>query len=117
MHPLIAKTFGGLTPQYYFRQFVFGLVFPVFILLMASNSTQPIKIGMIAFMVVNSILYPYSRFVYESIINFIMGQNVILVNAIFLLFAKLTTILLCWLFAIFIAPIGLAYLYYYHSKV
>jgi hypothetical protein len=24
MHPIIAKTFGGLTPQYYFRQFAFG---------------------------------------------------------------------------------------------
>ena len=26
MQPVLAKTFGGLTPYYYFRHFFFGLV-------------------------------------------------------------------------------------------
>ncbi|HAF1569454.1 TPA: hypothetical protein G8L61_000730 [Salmonella enterica] len=26
------------------------------------------------------------------------------------------TMCLCWIFSIFIAPVGLAYLYYYHSR-
>lgn len=63
MHPVIAKTFGGLSSQYYFRQFLFGLAFPALIYVMSG-----------------------------------------------------VTMLLCWAFAIFIAPIGLAYLYYHHSK-
>lgn len=45
-----------------------------------------------------------------------MGQNVFFINAIIMLVAKFITMVLCWLFAIFIAPIGLAYLYYYHTK-
>lgn len=27
MHPVIAKTFGGLSPSYYVRQFLFELVY------------------------------------------------------------------------------------------
>jgi len=45
-----------------------------------------------------------------------MGENVFYINAILMLFVKATTIILCWVFSIFIAPVGLAYLYYYHSK-
>jgi hypothetical protein len=72
---------------------------------------------MLLMLVVNTLLYPYSRFVYESIMNFIMGQNVFFVNALLMLGVKLMTMLLCWAFAIFVAPIGLAYLYYHHSRV
>lgn len=38
------------------------------------------------------------------------------VNALFLLAIKIITMLICFGFAMFIAPIGLIYLYYYHSK-
>lgn len=38
------------------------------------------------------------------------------VNAFMLLFAKLMTMMLCWFLAVFIAPLGLGYLYYRHSK-
>lgn len=116
MHPVIAKTFGGLSPRYYFRQFAFGLAFPMFIYVMTSKGAHPIQISMILFMVVTTLLYPYSRFVYESIMNFIMGENVFLVNAFLMFVVKLMTMLLCWGFAIFIAPIGVAYLYYHHSR-
>lgn len=116
MHPVIAKTFGGLSPQYYFRQFVFGLIFPAFVVFMTTQSPNPIPVNMIILLVVSTLLYPYSRFVYEGVTSFIMGQNVFWVNAFVLLFAKIMTMMICWAFAIFIAPVGLAYLYYRHSK-
>lgn len=116
MHPVLAKTFGGLTSQYYFRQLAFGLILPAFVYFMTSKGAEPPHVNMIVFMAVSTILYPYSRFVYESIVDFIMGENVFFVNILLMLIVKLTTILLCWTFAIFIAPIGLAYLYYYHSR-
>ena len=116
MHSVIAKTFGGLSPQYYVRHFLFGLVFPAFIYFMTTRSSHPIAIGMILLLVVNTLLYPYARFVYEGIMNFIMGDNVFLVNAVLMIFVKLLMMLLCWCFALFIAPAGLGYLYYRHSK-
>jgi hypothetical protein len=41
---------------------------------------------------------------------------VFLTNALLLLFVKLVTMAICWSLAIFIAPVGLAYLYCHHSK-
>ncbi|MGO5000239.1 hypothetical protein [Oceanisphaera sp. W20_SRM_FM3] len=117
MHPIIAKTLGGLSKAYYARQFAFGLIFPAMIILMESNTETGVSAGTIAFTVISSLLYPYSRFVYESIIDFVMGNNVFFVNAIMMLLVKLITMMVCWVFAIFIAPIGLLYLYYRHSQL
>jgi hypothetical protein len=116
MHPVIAKTFGGLSPQYYVRQFLFALIFPVCIYFITNRGAHSAPVDMIALLVVNTLLYPYSRFVYEGVMGFIVGQNVFWVNVFFMLFMKLVTMALCWSCAIFIAPIGLAYLYYHHSK-
>jgi len=116
MHPIIAKTFGGLSTQYYFRQFFFGALFFALIFFAMSKSPHPIQISLVILLAINTLLYPYSRFVYESVVGFIMGDNVFFVNAIFMIVMKIFTMMLCWSFAIFIAPIGLAYLYYHHSK-
>jgi hypothetical protein len=51
-----------------------------------------------------------------SLVGFLLGETVFVVNAVFLLFWKLLTMTVCWSAAVFIAPIGLAYLYYHHSK-
>ncbi len=73
-------------------------------------------LNMLFFIVLNTLLYPYYRFVYERIVGFILGENVFLVNAIFMLIVKLFTMMICWMFAVFVAPVGLAYLYYQNSK-
>jgi hypothetical protein len=116
MHPVFSKTFGGLSPAYYFRQFFFGFVIGAVVIYLATRSPHSVPISTVALLVVNTLLYPYARFVYESIMNFILGQNTFYLNAIVLLFFKLLTMALCWSFAIFIAPVGLAYLYLHHSK-
>lgn len=116
MKEIIKKTFGGLTTQYYFRNLFFGLIITAFILYMEINANRPTEWLFYLFILLSTFLYPYSRFVYENIVNFVMGQNTFFVNAFLLIFVKFITIMICWFFAIFIAPMGLAYLYYYHSK-
>lgn len=108
------KTFGGLSREYYFREFVFGLIFAgMFLYLFFSKG---ITLGEIFMVVISQILYPYARFVYHSVMGFIFGNNMFLVNALVMLALKFFMMLMCWGFAIFIAPIGLLYLYYHHSK-
>ena len=102
--------------QYYLRQFFFSLAIAAFIFFMSMQGGRSMPIGMLVFTIINTFLYPYSRFVYESIIGFVMGENVFFVNAIFMLIIKFLTMGMCWVFAIFVAPIGFAYLYYHHSK-
>lgn len=72
-------------------------------------------IGVILTAILSQILYPYSRFVYHSITDFIFGNNMFIVNAFLMLILKFL-MMICWFFAIFIAPIGLLYLYYHHTK-
>lgn len=116
MHPIIAKTFGGLSKPYYFRHFVFGLALAALCGFVLTRGPNGIQFSMIAILAVNAFLYPYARFVYESVVRFIMGENLFILPIFIVLFAKYVTMALCFTFAILIAPIGLAYLYYHHSK-
>lgn len=111
------KTLGGLKASYYIRHFIFGAIISALFIYISMQNLSAMKVGNVILFVINALLYPYARFVYERVISFIMGENVFLINAIVLLLAKVITMCLCWTFSIFIAPIGLAYLYYYHSKV
>ena len=72
---------------------------------------------MLALLTINTVLYPYSRFVYESIVDYVVGDTVILWNGFLFIIAKTVTMFLCWLFSIFVAPIGMVYLYWHHSKI
>lgn len=117
MHPALKKTFGGLSTQYFFRQLFFAVLMAALFIFFGSKSKQPIPLGFYFFIVISTLLYPYSRYVYESIINFILGENIFIVNAIFVLIVKITTMFLCWFLAIFIAPVGLLYLYFRNSRI
>ena len=110
---ILRKTLGGLTTAYYVRQFLFGLVLYAWVVWMSVQSGAYRHIPLFTLC---QFLYPYSRFVYESIVGFILGRNVFFVNPVALLVTKIITIALCWTMAIFIAPFGLAYLYFYHSR-
>lgn len=52
--------------------------------------------------------YREKLWVYESVVGF--------VNATVRLIVKLMTMAACWSMAILIAPLGLIYLYFYHSR-
>ncbi|BFQ93074.1 hypothetical protein [Gallibacterium anatis] len=120
----ISKTFGGLNKPYYFRHLFFGLI--IFILLEAiilnAGGDAKEKIlegkfwGITGVYLIFLFLYPYSRFVYESIVEYIFGNNVFIVNGLILLVVKTITMLLCFIFSWAIAPIGLIYLYFYYSR-
>ncbi|WP_028693572.1 hypothetical protein [Pseudomonas cremoricolorata] len=116
MRQFIAMTFGGLTPAYYLRQLFFGALFAALFIWMKSQSTQGLDVASVLMAVVSTLLYPYSRFVYETVMGFIMGGNLFVVNALLMLFVKFITMMFCWFLAIFIAPVGLAYLYWHHRR-
>jgi hypothetical protein len=123
MHPILKKTFGGLTRKYYFRHFFFAAVFLAFFsfsmlgpMLSSSKGSASGTFFVFFTMVLNTFLYPYSRFVYETIMDFIVGDNLFFGNAIFVLLTKLFTMVLCFSLATVIAPIGLLYLYFHHTN-
>ena len=118
MRQVFQKTLGGLSPQYYFRQMFFSVLiaaFLAYVIVQGGQGKAP-PLGAWFFVIVNTFLYPYSRFVYENVVDFIVGDNVFWVDGKMMIFSKLMTMALCWGGALFVAPIGLAYLYYSHSK-
>lgn len=112
----LTKTFGGLSRQYYIRQFLFSLIFTIFLCATAYESRNTNFFIVLLASSILSLLYPYSRFVYESIVGYIMGDNNFLVDLRLMFIVKIMTMSFCYIFSIFIAPLGLAYLYFYHSK-
>lgn len=112
----LRKTFGGLEKSYFIRSFIFGALISILFIYMFSQRPKGLDYGFFLIFIINMVLYPYSRFVYETIIDFILGGNVFYVNSGLMIFTKSLTICLCWTFSIFIAPLGLAYLYYHHTK-
>lgn len=109
----LKKTFAGLSAQCYIRHFIFGAAISIIFFL---STMKSIYFGAIFTLIINAVLYPYSRFIYETIVNYVMGNNKFLVDLKWFFIFKIITIVLCWGLAIFIAPIGLLYLYFYHSK-
>ena len=116
MHPIIARSFGGLSRAYLFRQLMFGLIFPAIFVLMMTTKGHSMPLGTVPFLVLNTLLYPYSRFLYERVVGFVVGDNVFFVNALLMLAVKFFTMLICWAGAVFLAPVGLIYLYFYNSN-
>jgi hypothetical protein len=110
MHPVLQKTFGGLSKSYYHRQLFFGMFFALIICLVQGG--PPLYIYILLF--INALLYPYARFVYEGIAGAIMGDTVVILSGP-MLAIKFMMMAMCFVLAIFIAPIGLAYLYWHHS--
>lgn len=122
MNNFFRKTLGGLSKEYYIRQLFFGILLltPMFLPYwmgppeLKNEGSPPWNVILIS--LINLPLYPYSRFIYETAVNYILGDNMFILPAPILLFAKLMTMVMCFYLAIFIAPIGLAFLYYHHTK-
>jgi len=114
----IQKSFGGLSRQYYIRQFLFSLIFPAifFFVISQAENYQGVPPSLIVMFAINCLLYPYSRYVYESVVNYILGDNVLFGSVFIVVIAKYITMAICYMFAMFIAPIGLIYLFFYHNK-
>ena len=108
--------FKGLTSEYFLRQLFFGALIAGLLIYMDFQGRGEVNYGLIAMAVINTILYPYSRFAYESIIEFLLGNNMFIHNILVFFIWKFFTMTLCWGLAVFIAPIGLLFIYIYKKK-
>jgi len=132
----VIALFCNINSYYYFRQFVFGIAMSFLAILATGGLNSQIIIPAI----ICTFLYPYSRFAYEIIIDFLIGfirgdnvitgnniienDKVIIVNKIVLsddntemmadiiwLLFKVIGMALCFCLSPFLAPIGLLLLY------
>lgn len=115
---ILSRSFGGLRRSYYFRNLCSG----GFMLLCASSlyfqkdSNFPSTIFYC--LAIGTLLYPYSCFVYDSIIDFFRGDDIIITNPFnpILFSIRMALRVSGWLPSIFIAPVGLIWLYFSHAR-
>lgn len=112
---LIAKTLGGLPPGVYIRHFLFSLMFPAFFLWVNHKGGHPPPHEDIAFFIL-SVLYPYARHAYETVLSYIVGNTMLMIPMWIFLPCKIFTMGICWGAAVMIAPVGLIILYLQNSK-
>lgn len=122
---VLRKTVGGLSREYYWRHFLIALAFIVLPILAAlyiydmkelQFSYDPRMIFITVLVVLMLLIYPYSRFVYDSLAGFIMGDSVYLINPLLLFFWRFFVFIICMQFSFVLAPVGMIYLYFYHTK-
>ncbi|MFS1245088.1 hypothetical protein ACFDCM_10375 [Enterococcus lactis] len=115
MKNFLRTLFTSLTPAYLVRQYLYaGIVFACFVFAAQRESSFPISL--ILFMGLNFMLYPFAMFVYDSFVGLIIGNHVFLVNLLFSLLWGVFKILMIYLLSLFLAPIGIAMLYFTHRS-
>lgn len=116
MKSFIDKTVGGLSPVYYIRHFLFVLIIPAVLIYAhrhaGGKGVDPKEYGFF----VNTLLYPYARFLYERITSYIIGNNIFITTPLALLFRKAVSMVICWCLAIVMAPAGMLCLWYLHTR-
>lgn len=109
----------GLSSAYYWECFIKGAIVPVILVAIyiytGKASVSQILLYSLGWLVL-LIFYPFSRFVYDSLMNFLMGNTIFITNAVLLFTWRylVYAILLC--FSIFIAPIGWIILFFINKS-
>ncbi|MFP3247855.1 MAG: hypothetical protein RXR20_25400 [Paraburkholderia sp.] len=105
MCPVLVRFLGGLAPRYYVRLLLFGLFFPLFFALKHGAMLLALPVHLQVVLVLNTLLYRYLRFVYESVAGHIIGDTVIAFPFFVFGIFKVFTMLFCWCFAILVATV------------
>ncbi|MDO4435795.1 MAG: hypothetical protein Q4B71_05185 [Cardiobacteriaceae bacterium] len=114
----VKLAFSGLSTKYYTRQAIIGLGLAVVLVWIAAPRHQPslAYISFIISMLINAALYPYARFVYEKVAELVVGDEEVFKKGLLSNLVKLIMMLLCFMFATLLAPLGLLYLYYVQTQ-
>lgn len=115
---IISKTFLRLRPNYYFKNMAFSVIVTgAFLYLLYTQglllSSPPLQWFLLAF---NALMYPYSIFLFDSLLSFFMGNKTYQTSASFYFMFRLLAMVICYLFAILISPVGLIHLYARYGK-
>lgn len=103
--------FRALNSTWLIRHYIFaGLALLIFKFM---STMTP---GQMTFYFVSAIFYPFAMFIYESILNLLIGENFFILPIKFMLIWKVIRFCFVLTFAIPIGIIGLLYIYYKVNK-
>lgn len=103
-----------MQPSYLVRSYLIGLIFFALIVVMTfgAENRSGTPIGLLVYAALSTLLFPFAKLVWDELRDLAFGNNIVLMNAIFLFMLKLFINLFLWAFAIFVAPLGILYLWF-----
>jgi len=111
MRKFLTIIYGTLSPSYLIKQYVFGGL--VYAFMLHANGASPLhKTGVFIFLTLFLVLYPFAMFVYDSIVDTLLGNWIVPVPILLMVLWLPVKVILIFAFAILIAPIGMLYLYF-----
>lgn len=109
---LLHRIFGSLKPSYLIRAYVIGgAIFAIYATFSVQSATESSPAFWI-YCAVSTILFPFSKLVWDEIMSMMMGGAIFMVNALIMIFLKVVINVLLWASAILVAPFGVLFLWF-----
>lgn len=110
----VRRIFAGMNGTYLVRAYVIGLLFLALMALgyFGSDADRAMPARMIAVGLINTLLFPFSKLIWDELKSFLLGQTVVVGNVGVVFLGKLFINALLWALAVFVAPLGVAYLWF-----
>lgn len=109
---MLRRILSGVERSYLIRSWIIGICFLALMLFAASQGKNAIPITAIFYFIVSTILFPFSKLVWDELKLLMMGNNIIFMNILILYPLKLFINALLWGFAPFVAILGIGYIWF-----
>lgn len=110
---VLRRIFGSMDRQYMIRAYVIGSVFFVLLGLGIAGSTDgQNRMFVLVLMGINTLIFPFAKIVWDAFKGFVLGDTIIVQSVAVMFVTKYLVNGILWALAIFVAPIGVAYLLY-----
>ena len=111
----LKNMFQSLNRDWLIRHYLFGFAFYVFFVFTSVSQVGRFDAKLLIFLPC-ALLYPFAMFVYESLVDFIVGDNVFFISGLLMLAWKVVRFFIIWLLAVPIGLIGFIYLYFVYGR-
>ncbi|AIC94443.1 hypothetical protein [Shouchella lehensis] len=104
------KMINGMDRRYLIKSYIFGaLIFSMFLYVLML--TGDFHFIVFLFFLLNFFLFPFATVVWDDLIDLLLSGNQLLLPILFVIPWKMFKMIILYMFAIVIAPIGLIYIY------
>lgn len=109
----VSRIFGAINPRFLARSYLLGAAIFALVTWLSLQADGDLGRALPAILlgVVSTLLFPFAKLVWNSARDFIMGDNLVVMNALVVFAAKFAVNLVLWMFAVLVAPIGVIYLW------